>query len=136
MHVLVDGWGSPDLGAEMLDPLADAGVQVRAYEPVHALFGRRLNVFRRMHRKLVVVDDTVAFVGGINYSIDHLAEFGAMAKQDYAIEIAGPLVSDRSALSAARRCTRRSRGAVVGAGGASAATAASGARSVRVSPRW
>ena len=93
VHVLVDGWGSPDLGAEMLDPLADAGVQVRAYEPVRSLFGRRLNVFRRMHRKLVVVDDTVAFVGGINYSIDHLAEFGAMAKQDYAIEVAGPLVS-------------------------------------------
>ncbi|HEY6511208.1 MAG TPA: cardiolipin synthase ClsB [Burkholderiaceae bacterium] len=93
VHVLVDGWGSPDLGEEMLDPLAAAGVHVRVYEPVRSLFGRRLNVFRRMHRKLVVVDDTVAFVGGINYSIDHLAEFGAMAKQDYAIEIAGPLVS-------------------------------------------
>ncbi|HSW23483.1 MAG TPA: cardiolipin synthase ClsB [Burkholderiaceae bacterium] len=93
VHVLVDGWGSLDLGAEMLDPLAAAGVQVRAYSPVRSVFGRRLNVFRRMHRKLVVVDDTVAFVGGINYSIDHLAEFGAMAKQDYAIEVAGPLVS-------------------------------------------
>jgi len=92
VHVLVDGWGSPDLGPGMLDPLAAAGVQVRAYEPVRGSLGRRLNVFRRMHRKLVVVDDTVAFVGGINYSIDQLAEFGPMAKQDYAIEIAGPLV--------------------------------------------
>jgi cardiolipin synthase len=92
VHLLVDGWGSPDLGPEMLDPMIAAGVQVRAYEPVRGLFGRRLNVFRRMHRKLVVVDDTVAFVGGINYSIDHLAEYGPMAKQDYAIEIAGPLV--------------------------------------------
>jgi cardiolipin synthase len=68
-------------------------VRVRAYEPVHGMFGRRLNMFRRMHRKLVVVDEQVAFVGGINYSIDHLAEFGPMAKQDYAVEITGPLVA-------------------------------------------
>jgi cardiolipin synthase len=93
VHVLVDGWGSPDLGPELLGPLLAAGVRVRSYEPVRGLFGRRLSMFRRMHRKLVVVDDTVTFVGGINYSIDHLAEYGPMAKQDYAIEIAGPLVS-------------------------------------------
>lgn len=92
VHVLVDGWGSPDLGPEILEPLLDAGVHVRAYEPLRGLFARRLNVFRRMHRKIVVVDAAVAFVGGINYSIDHLAEFGKMAKQDYAIEIGGPLV--------------------------------------------
>jgi cardiolipin synthase len=92
VHVLVDGWGSPDLGPEILQPLLEAGVDVRAYEPLRGLFARRLNVFRRMHRKIVVVDDEVAFVGGINYSIDHLAEFGKMAKQDYSIEISGPLV--------------------------------------------
>ncbi|HEX6720207.1 MAG TPA: phospholipase D-like domain-containing protein, partial [Burkholderiaceae bacterium] len=91
VHVMIDGWGSPDLGPDILQPLIDAGVDLRAYEPVRGLT-RRLSVFRRMHRKIVVVDNTVAFVGGINYSIDHLAEFGKMAKQDYAIEIAGPLV--------------------------------------------
>ena len=37
-----------------------------------------------MHHKLVVVDGQRAFVGGINYSIDHLEEFGPLAKQDYA----------------------------------------------------
>jgi cardiolipin synthase len=92
VHVLVDGWGSPDLGPDILQPLMDAGVEVRAYEPLRGLMARRINVFRRMHRKIVVVDAEVAFVGGINYSIDHLAEFGKMAKQDYAIEISGPLV--------------------------------------------
>ena len=29
-----------------------------------------------MHRKIVVVDREVAFVGGINYSADHLLDFG------------------------------------------------------------
>ena len=46
-----------------------------------------------MHRKIVVVDGERAFVGGINYSADHLADFGPQAKQDYAIEVEGPLVS-------------------------------------------
>lgn len=93
VHVLVDGWGSPDLPDDFTGPLAEAGVRIRAYEPVRRLFGARLNLFRRMHRKLVVVDGRVAFVGGINYSIDHLAEFGPKAKQDYAVEIEGPLVA-------------------------------------------
>ena len=93
VHVLVDGWGSPDLGPDLLGPLLEAGVQVRGYDPVRGVVQRRLNMFRRMHRKLVVVDERVAFVGGINYSIDHLAEFGPMAKQDYAVEVTGPLVA-------------------------------------------
>jgi len=92
VHVLVDGWGSPDLGAEFLRPLLEAGVSLRAFEPARRLFGWRVNLLRRMHRKLVVVDGERAFVGGINYSIDHLAEFGPQAKQDYAVEIEGPLV--------------------------------------------
>jgi cardiolipin synthase len=92
VHVLVDGWGSPDLPASFTEPLAQAGVRLRAYEPVQRLFGARINLLRRMHRKLVVVDGRVAFVGGINYSIDHLAEYGPKAKQDYAVRIEGPLV--------------------------------------------
>jgi cardiolipin synthase len=92
VHVLVDGWGSPDLPSSFMRPLLDAGVKVRVFEPVQRLFGARINMLRRMHRKLVVVDGQCAFVGGINYSIDHLVDYGPLAKQDYAVEIAGPLV--------------------------------------------
>lgn len=92
VHVLVDGWGSPDLPPSFTQPLLDAGVNLRSFEPAQRLFGARINMLRRMHRKLVVVDGKRAFVGGINYSIDHLAEYGALAKQDYAVEIKGPLV--------------------------------------------
>lgn len=93
VHVLVDGWGSPDLPPDFIAPLQAAGVKLRAFEPVKRLFGTRINLFRRMHRKLLVVDGERAFVGGINYSIDHLAEYGPKAKQDYAVEIQGPLVA-------------------------------------------
>ena len=92
VHVLVDGWGSPDLPLSFTQPLQEAGVQLRSFEPVQRLFGNRLNMLRRMHRKLVVVDGRRAFVGGINYSVDHLADYGPLSKQDYAVEIEGPLV--------------------------------------------
>ena len=36
---------------------------------------------RRLHRKLVVVDGAVGFVGGINFSEDHLAESGPEASK-------------------------------------------------------
>jgi len=51
----------------------------------------RTNIFRRLHRKLLVVDDTLAFVGGINHCADHLMDYGDLAKQDYAVRIEGPL---------------------------------------------
>ena len=58
------------------------------------LWGYRTNLFRRMHRKIVVVDGDRAFVGGLNFSADHLADFGPQAKLDHAIEIEGPLVAE------------------------------------------
>ena len=47
-----------------------------------------------MHRKIVVIDGRLAFVGGINYSADHLADFGPEAKQDYSVQVRGPLVAE------------------------------------------
>ncbi|HEY0502573.1 MAG TPA: phospholipase D-like domain-containing protein, partial [Lysobacter sp.] len=85
VHFLVDAFGSPDLSDDFLQELTTAGVQLRMYDRQPTLMGVRLNVFRRMHRKLVAIDETLAFVGGINYSADHLADFGPTAKQDYAV---------------------------------------------------
>lgn len=92
VSLMVDGYGSPDLGPEFVDPLTEAGVRFQVYDPVPRLFGLRTNVLRRLHRKIVVVDGERAFVGGINFSADHLADHGPEAKQDYAIEVRGPLV--------------------------------------------
>ena len=89
----VDGWGSPDLSNAFIAALTDAGVRLRAFDPKPKVFGLRLHLFRRMHRKIVVVDGRVAFVGGINFSADHLGDFGPEAKQDYSVLIEGPLVA-------------------------------------------
>ena len=112
VDVTVDGFGSPDLSQRFIDSLAEVGVRMHVFDPGKRVLGKRLNVLRRMHRKIVVVDAAVAFVGGINYSADHLADFGPEAKQDYAVEIRGPLVAEihrftHSALAQGQRYQRQ-----------------------------
>ncbi|MDN6860429.1 cardiolipin synthase ClsB [Pseudomonas sp. CAN2814] len=94
VELVADGYGTPDLDAGYLGSLLDAGVRLHLFDPQPLLLGMRTNLFRRLHRKLVVVDGEIAFVGGINFCADHLADFGAMAKQDYAVQVQGPSVDD------------------------------------------
>jgi cardiolipin synthase len=94
VDLTIDGFGSPDLSDRFIDTLIEAGVRIHVFDPGKRFLGWRWNVLRRMHRKIVVVDGTTAFVGGINYSADHLADFGPDAKQDYAVEVRGPLVAE------------------------------------------
>jgi len=92
IDVTIDDFGSPDLSADFLGELAGAGVRVHVFDPGTRLWGWRTNMFRRMHRKIVVIDGERAFVGGINYSVDHMLASGPSAKQDYAVEMTGPIV--------------------------------------------
>lgn len=92
--LLVDGFGSSDLGAAYVSELADAGVHLCVFDPCRRVLGMRFKILRRMHRKLVVIDRELAFIGGINYSADHLGDFGPEAKQDYSASVRGPIVAE------------------------------------------
>lgn len=94
VDVTIDGFGSPDLSGAFLGQLCQAGVRIHVFDPAPPFMGWRTNYLRRMHRKIVVVDAVTAFVGGINYSADHLSDFGPEAKQDYSVQIRGPLVAE------------------------------------------
>ncbi len=117
IDIAVDGYGTADLAPAFIDAMTSVGVGFHVFDPKPRLFGMRTNLFRRLHRKIVVVDEQIAFVGGINFGADHLADFGPTAKQDYAISIRGPLVDDivrfeakvLSPVKPARRSWRRLR---------------------------
>lgn len=94
IDVTVDGYGTADLSADYINTLTSAGVSFHVYDPQPRRLGMRTNLFRRMHRKIVVIDAELAFIGGINFSADHLGDFGPTAKQDYAISLRGPAVQD------------------------------------------
>ena len=93
IDVTVDGFGSPSLSPKYVASLIEAGVRLHVFDPAPRLFAR-VNYFRRLHRKLIVIDGVQGFIGGINFSADHLADFGPLAKQDYAVEVAGPIVAE------------------------------------------
>lgn len=101
VEMLVDGFGTADLSCDYIKALCDAGVHLQAFDPRPKRLGMRTNLFRRLHRKIVVIDGEVGFVGGINYSADHLEDFGPMAKQDYAVQVRGPIVADLRATTLA-----------------------------------
>lgn len=92
VEVLVDGYGSDELSAAFVQALADAGVRLLAFDPSPRRLGVRTNLFRRLHRKIIVVDGEIGFIGGINFCADHLGDYGPMAKQDYAVQVRGPVV--------------------------------------------
>lgn len=92
--IAVDGYGTADLGRDYVAALTREGVKVQVFDPSPRRLGIRTNLFRRLHRKLLVIDGERGFIGGLNYSADHLGDFGKMAKQDYAVEVLGPVVAD------------------------------------------
>ena len=106
IEVTADGYGTADLGKTYIEALTRVGVRVHLFDPRPKMFGMRTNLFRLLHRKIVVVDGEVAYVGGINFCLDHLQEFGPMAKQDYAVEVRGPVVADihRAAVELLAQC--------------------------------
>jgi cardiolipin synthase len=94
IDITVDDYGTWDLSDEFTDALTAAGVRLHIFDPQPKLWGVRLNLFRRLHRKIVVIDRQIAFIGGINFCQDHLISSGPKAKQDYAVEVHGPVVAD------------------------------------------
>jgi len=94
VDLTVDDFGSPSLSPTFIEAMTAAGIRFHVYDPLPRLFGVRLNLFRRLHRKIVAIDGEVAFIGGINFGVDHLLSSGEEAKQDYAVGITGPLARD------------------------------------------
>jgi cardiolipin synthase len=63
VNVTIDWVGSVSMDAAQLKEMEDAGVQVQRYRPLHWYNLARMN--NRTHRKLLVVDGTVGFTGGV-----------------------------------------------------------------------
>jgi cardiolipin synthase len=95
--VVVDGVGTGQLPPLWAGQLAQAGVQVRVFAPAVGLGFWLPSRWRRLHRKLCVVDNTVAFCGGINIMDDyldpHVDGLLTSPRLDYAVSMRGPLVT-------------------------------------------
>ncbi|WP_371434955.1 cardiolipin synthase ClsB [Polaromonas sp.] len=98
VQVLVDGIGSEALAPEWQQKITDAGIQWCVYSPLGTgLGGLGLlmpNRWRRLHRKLCVIDQRIVFCGGINVLDDfydpYYGELQA-PRFDFAVAVTGPL---------------------------------------------
>jgi cardiolipin synthase len=93
VHVLVDGFGSKGLFEHTRELLSASNIEVLIFGPKTSPLTLRRNRLRRLHRKLVVVDARVAFVGGINIIDDMHTPRHTPPRYDYAVRIEGPLIA-------------------------------------------
>jgi cardiolipin synthase A/B len=96
VHVVVDGFGALQTLALIQPRLLQAGVKLEVFRPLDRWWAWfQPGALRRLHQKLLAVDNRVAFVGGINIIDDrHDLNHGwtDAPRLDYAVELRGPLV--------------------------------------------
>lgn len=98
-HLVVDGVGTGPLPKAWQQRMKSAGVQVRVYSPLGPLGLLLPHRWRRLHRKLCVVDGLVVFCGGINV-LDDLYDpnYGDLdaPRFDFAVQATGSLAAQAS----------------------------------------
>lgn len=95
VYLVMDGVGTPSLPAAWTTRFDEAGVQWRIFQPLGRLGLLIPSRWRRLHRKLCVVDGRVAFCGGINMLDDWFdPNHGRLSapRLDFAVRVTGPLV--------------------------------------------
>lgn len=95
VRVIYDAFGamSTDLPLKQVDVmhLSEVGIHLKKFDPIK--FPWLNHIKRRDHRKLVVIDNEVAFVGGMNiadYYINGRHDLGEW--YDFSLQIRGPIV--------------------------------------------
>ena len=94
VHLLLDGFGTKTLDRAVIETLRTAGVQVLVYRPKVSPWTLKRARLRRMHRKIVVIDTRIAFIGGINIIDDMDAPGQIPPRYDYAVAVEGPLLAE------------------------------------------
>lgn len=90
---LFDAYGAAGLGAALRERMQAAGVQLRWYNPVR--WRRGIRNFHRDHRKLLLVDQRLAYVGGTGSTDEFwLPDEASSPWHEVMVEIEGPLVGD------------------------------------------
>ena len=94
VRLLYDAMGSIHLHRRMLAPLHAAGGRFAMFLPVNPL-RRRLQINMRNHRKILVVDGRLGFIGGLNVGDEYQGQvprFGFW--RDTHLRLQGPAVAD------------------------------------------
>jgi cardiolipin synthase len=91
-RLLLDAVGCRRLGRRFLRPLLDAGVRVAFFLPIYPFrLRKRWSVHLRNHRKIVVVDGQVAFLGSQNIGDEYRGRLARLSPwYDTHMRLSGP----------------------------------------------
>jgi cardiolipin synthase len=97
VYLVVDGIGTRHFPQRWQERLRASGVQWQQFSPLGSLGLLIPGRWRRLHRKLCVVDREQAFCGGINvmddfFELNHGLQ--STPRLDFAVRVRGPLVAD------------------------------------------
>ncbi|WP_455204596.1 cardiolipin synthase [Kaarinaea lacus] len=90
VYFLYDEIGSYALPGHYIDELANAGVEVQAFKSTQGKTNRFQINFRN-HRKIVVIDGKIAFIGGHNVGDEYVGKHPTLTPwRDTHVQISGP----------------------------------------------
>lgn len=88
VKVIIDGWGSIGESGPLQRTLRAAGAKVKVYNPLTSIFTGRA---WRNHRKILLVDEQVAFIGGVNIGDAYRDLEGEPGWADLVLELRGDI---------------------------------------------
>jgi cardiolipin synthase len=92
VFLLIDGFASRQLPKIILQKFIKSGIEVVLFEP---LFKSKDFYFgRRMHQKVIVIDENIAFIGGMNIADRYNNRPEQKAWLDFAVEVKGNVVTE------------------------------------------
>ena len=92
--VLIDGVGSHNTPWSFFEAMERAGIALLVFRPEREIFNFKQSRLRRVHRKIVLIDGRVGFVGGINLLDDMTECLSDCPRYDYAVQVEGPVLAD------------------------------------------
>ena len=104
IYLLLDDYGATGLKQQDRDRLAQQNIQILYYNPLHSynslynlyrIFWKRVDLgLYRDHRKLLLVDNNIAFTGGAGITDDFDPPDPEKKWRETVVEIKGPVIKD------------------------------------------
>ena len=92
VYLMADGYASQSISTSLIRQLTESGINFRFFQPVFK--SNNFYFGRRMHHKVIVADNEIAMVSGINISNHYNDLPGAPAWLDFALLTEGPVVKE------------------------------------------
>ena len=91
VRIIIDDVGCWNVPSRFIERLREEGIEVRTFLPVHFItFASKVNY--RNHRKMIVIDGKVGYIGGMNIALRYIKGTATMPWRDTMVRITGSVV--------------------------------------------